>query len=282
MKQEQFKHSPLISVDHIRLLQIDSVSETKIKCSITQCHINDAGSAPGYLALSYCWGSSVLDRTITISDSPFAVTSNLFAALQTINRCFKGNGNVALGDFRWLWIDAISINQQDNGEKSAQVQKMDQIYSKANRVLIWLGEERDESEKIMLMLSYLFWDIGSGKFACRNRTSRESPVPTFDSRSRYRLAQQEHLVQILEKKYNIEGDTIKAIVEVLGMLHDCESHEGQFNLSQGQYSKSLPVREDVFWSHLFRFMTRSWFQRIWTYQEVLVCFNYDSKSTELA
>ena len=42
---------------------------------------------------------------------------------------------------RILWIDAISINQQDFGEKNTQVQMMGEIYAGASRALVWLGED---------------------------------------------------------------------------------------------------------------------------------------------
>ncbi|OCK89500.1 uncharacterized protein K441DRAFT_690019 [Cenococcum geophilum 1.58] len=39
------------------------------------------------------------------------------------------------------WIDAICINQQDVGERNAQVAIMDRIYERAGYVLAWLGDE---------------------------------------------------------------------------------------------------------------------------------------------
>ena len=58
-----------------------------------------------------------------------------------------GNLKVALVRLRYrdaprnLWIDTICINQDDLKERSAQVQLMGEIYKRASRVLIWLGEE---------------------------------------------------------------------------------------------------------------------------------------------
>lgn len=44
-----------------------------------------------------------------------------------------------------LWIDALCINQDDLQERSHQVQMMKQIYSRASSVLVWLGLHRDDS-----------------------------------------------------------------------------------------------------------------------------------------
>ncbi|CAO2655310.1 Nn.00g103740.m01.CDS01 [Neocucurbitaria sp. VM-36] len=40
---------------------------------------------------------------------------------------------------RYLWIDQICINQNDNDEKSQQVNQMGDIYRMSGRTLIWLG-----------------------------------------------------------------------------------------------------------------------------------------------
>jgi hypothetical protein len=44
-----------------------------------------------------------------------------------------------------MWIDAISINQDDIPEKNNQVALMSEIFHKAERVLIWLGNISAES-----------------------------------------------------------------------------------------------------------------------------------------
>jgi hypothetical protein len=47
---------------------------------------------------------------------------------------------------RRLWAGAICINQDDNTEKSIQVRLMSRIYGWARRVLVYLGDEADESD----------------------------------------------------------------------------------------------------------------------------------------
>lgn len=46
---------------------------------------------------------------------------------------------------RTLWIDAICINQANITERGRQVGMMKDIYRSATRVVIWLGDERDDS-----------------------------------------------------------------------------------------------------------------------------------------
>lgn len=46
------------------------------------------------------------------------------------------------GDRR-LWIGALCIDQQDNAEKSHQVNLMKDIYAKAPKAILWLGDYSD-------------------------------------------------------------------------------------------------------------------------------------------
>ena len=50
---------------------------------------------------------------------------------------------------RLLWIDQICINQADKEEKIHQLRIMGDIYSKAQTVLIWLGDSSDQSDVAM-------------------------------------------------------------------------------------------------------------------------------------
>ena len=90
--------------------------------------------APEYEALSYTWGKEGQRIDIQLNNQSFSVSPNLYAALRQFSRGQKG----ALP--RRLWIDAICINQRDNDEKSKQVMQMTEIYTKARRVLLWLGD----------------------------------------------------------------------------------------------------------------------------------------------
>jgi Heterokaryon incompatibility protein (HET) len=63
---------------------------------------------------------------------------NLYSALHQLRRRWTA---------RFLWADAICINQQDPEERTEQVRMMGEIYSKVWRVLIWLGEDDELSSK---------------------------------------------------------------------------------------------------------------------------------------
>jgi hypothetical protein len=51
-----------------------------------------------------------------------------------------------------LWVDAICINQNDIAERSAQIQRMRNIYSLALCSCAWLGPKGDNSDEAIDML----------------------------------------------------------------------------------------------------------------------------------
>ena len=59
----------------------------------------------------------------------------------------------------FIWADAICINQEDDAEKSLEVAQMGKVYENARRVLIWLGDTDEESDRAFR----LFNGFGSTK-----------------------------------------------------------------------------------------------------------------------
>ncbi|KAK0654182.1 heterokaryon incompatibility protein-domain-containing protein [Cercophora samala] len=110
--------------------------------------------APVYEALSYTWGSATETDLILVqhhSDATstrgkLSVTQNLATALRHLRRPLHT---------RTLWIDAICINQQDEAERNKQVHRMTDIYRLANRLVVWLGPEADNSKHALSTLHYL-------------------------------------------------------------------------------------------------------------------------------
>jgi hypothetical protein len=54
-----------------------------------------------------------------------------------------------------LWVDSICIDQSSVEERNIQVALMDRIYSRADKVLIWLGEEDESSDEAMRQIAAL-------------------------------------------------------------------------------------------------------------------------------
>jgi hypothetical protein len=131
----------------IRLVSINPGHPTDLlKCTLSQACVpwgypfqaTPEGPQTKYEALSYVWGDASVTSPILLNGYPFEVTLNLKAALNHLR---------LESSLRVLWVDAISINQRDVEERNQQVQAMTMIYKTAQRVIVWLGESRDGSDR---------------------------------------------------------------------------------------------------------------------------------------
>lgn len=127
----------------VRLLRLLPSSDeiSRIECQLITLPLLGSGSTHPYEALSYVWGPEDNNQLISIDGSKeLLVTANLHVALLHLRHCFLE---------RILWIDAICINQKDNDEKGQQVRSMANIYARASRVIVWLGEAADNSHRAL-------------------------------------------------------------------------------------------------------------------------------------
>ncbi|KAH7064141.1 heterokaryon incompatibility protein-domain-containing protein [Paraphoma chrysanthemicola] len=141
----------------IRLLKVhDEVLQfpdgrTQKKCSLLHCTLHHV---PPYVALSYTWGCPIEDpiymekyrepKQWILADNGeyFRISSkevdgigrNLYEALKILTE----NNHEPV---RLIWIDQLSINQDDLEERASQVSVMDMIYKCCQKVIVWLGEE---------------------------------------------------------------------------------------------------------------------------------------------
>ncbi len=134
---------------HIRLMHLD-VGARNDGLSIQIQENVYLETASVYEALSYTWGTSKQERSISCGSESIAITANVAIALAQLRKPDKP---------RTLWVDQICINQDDVDERNKQVALMGRIYSKARNVIIWLGEEEPDDELafkfVPIFLSYL-------------------------------------------------------------------------------------------------------------------------------
>jgi hypothetical protein len=127
----------------IRLLELAPGSfEDTIRLRIIVTNLQDVGDLT-YEALSYVWGVDIASSEVYIDDIRMEVTLNLDIALRHLRRRWTS---------RVLWIDALSINQQNVQERNKQVRNMGLIYQQATSVLIWLGQVDNNDVHLRAML----------------------------------------------------------------------------------------------------------------------------------
>ncbi|KAG9186354.1 hypothetical protein G6011_02910 [Alternaria panax] len=125
----------------IRLLTVEpGDSEAPLHCNLSETCLDTTPTS--YYALSYCWGANTSPIQITCNSHPLLVTPNLHSVLVEYRRRDTNTS---------LWVDAICINQSNIEERTSQVRMMDQIYSKAECVVVWLGEA-EATDKMALEL----------------------------------------------------------------------------------------------------------------------------------
>lgn len=118
-----YSNAPLKNSERcIRLVEIlDNGLNTSISCRF---HCHPISSCPPYTALSYTWVLPGAFREIHLEGEPFFVRENLGHFLEQ-ERAQKR--------WKYLWIDAICIDQSKTRERNNQVGMMRDIYTKVSR-----------------------------------------------------------------------------------------------------------------------------------------------------
>lgn len=140
------EHVPLDqSTRQIRLLRfVDSDADTApIRCRLDAYNLDHC---PPFVALSYTWGDVYPTRDMILNGEVFPLRQNLHSALSVLREDTLKQGSCSDDLF---WIDAICINQQDDTERSHQVNMMGTIYSEARFVLVWLGPGGVDSDRAL-------------------------------------------------------------------------------------------------------------------------------------
>jgi hypothetical protein len=135
-------YSPIRESD-IRLFTIQPKNQDTVLPQILTLHLDTfpGPNYPPYVALSYEWGYETDgQQVVSINSRALPIRKNLHEFLLHL-RNLSGASDLSQnnGDDPVLfWADAISINQTDEVEKGEQVQRMDDIYESAARVLAWV------------------------------------------------------------------------------------------------------------------------------------------------
>lgn len=146
----EYIYRPISQPNGIRLLRLlpskDELGDIRCELFESALRSSDKHLRP-FEAVSYCWGSNDKTKSIRVTDQDhdqeLKVTENLHAAL------------VRLRDediVRILWVDAICIDQSNKEEKGHQIKQMAELYAKAGRVIVWLGESENGSDKALMAI----------------------------------------------------------------------------------------------------------------------------------
>lgn len=198
-------------------------------------------SALAYEALSYCWGTGGMDAAIDCSRGSIKITKTLERALRVLRLEDKT---------RRLWIDQICINQDDIKERSSQVRLMYEIYSLAQRTVIWLGDDEKEQGPVVRMLFRDFQAMGA------------------DSRN--------YGLNVTARPAAISKNDLWNLVLNKGLEMDEEDQRMTINKNNPWFPTDdvldqckLPRRSSKAWPAFDALLRSHYFTRVWTLQEVL-------------
>ena len=155
--------------NHVRLVRISESAKGLVLC---ETRVFSLPKVPGYIAISYAWGPPVAEHAIVLDGRRHLVPTNLWHFLMTwpghynffrsrrasseprqdssaLNPRSHGKSSSArrphwMPRYSWLWIDALSIDQNDMQERNHQVKIMSRIFGGAAEVVVWLGLARTE------------------------------------------------------------------------------------------------------------------------------------------
>jgi hypothetical protein len=130
-----YNYRPLNAEIHeVRLLQIQKSSDESAPITLTLEHVS-LKDGLYFNALSYTWGDETPTTQISICDDTslghVSVRRNLHELLKEARRSSEDWSS------EWIWIDQISINQTDLGERGQQVGQMQLLYTVARATLVW-------------------------------------------------------------------------------------------------------------------------------------------------
>lgn len=164
---DTFEYEPFTDVaGQIRLLRFDRVDEPGTRLSIT-LETFEISTSPSFTALSYVAGSSSQDETIECNGKQASITKNANTALCTLRSWLRTYRDEYLR-VSWIWIDAISVNQADPAEKSAQIRLMKDIFGLAEQVVVYFGapQQSDPNDAfIAIARSFGAFPVSDGKLA---------------------------------------------------------------------------------------------------------------------
>jgi len=146
-------HYQPLEAGYIRLLVLHPRSKNtaqpeQITCDLLPIPLSKAMGYK-YEALSYAWGTQDRDQDVKIKSQAnrvIAVTPSLHAALERLH---------SSDEQRLLWIDQLCINQENLTEREDQVARMRDIYRKAKRAVVWLGEHEGDTDLLRDMYDQL-------------------------------------------------------------------------------------------------------------------------------
>lgn len=202
----------------------------------------DLRQHPPFLALSYVWGKNGCTGHEVVLPSQgctINITENCYEALKHIHK--------RLGRLT-IWVDSICIDQDNFEERQSQISLMQDIYSQADSVYVWLGPGNKDSDKAM------------GYLKRRAKLGRRMPLTLLATSHPAEKAYQQHIYKVQSWK-DVGGMYSVSVFRIPHTNKQCLLARLAWLFSE---------RDNV---NLDEILDREWIHRSWTFQEFLLARN---------
>ncbi|KAE8441123.1 hypothetical protein EG329_005835 [Mollisiaceae sp. DMI_Dod_QoI] len=148
---QDYEFYPLPDTNHIRLLYLepDTVTQT-LSYTLKPADLSSKPE-PAY---NYITHAGDRKKEIKCDGKTICITENLESALSQLKEDMASIDESSQKRTP-MWIDAICIHQESDDERSLQVAKMDEIYRRAQKVIVWLGPEHNRTLAAIDVLAQL-------------------------------------------------------------------------------------------------------------------------------
>ncbi|KAG0651080.1 Heterokaryon incompatibility protein [Hyphodiscus hymeniophilus] len=197
----------------------------------TRLEIVNLRKPSSYEALSYSWDGQIPQINISCNSRKFLVTQNVYNSMRMLRARDRPTA---------LWIDQVCINQEILQERQSQVSLMGEIYSLAEKVVVWLGHADNNTEKAWKLLRRFL-----------------SIKVSDDNRSKLRA-------------YGIAEGTVAAELPVATTPDGKSADNLESPMSLPQEMIGLPAVDSAEFLPVIELFSRSWFLRSWTFQEIVI------------
>lgn len=169
----EYRYDPLEAdtkrIRLLRLIQDDGPESNPTPKFDLESFSLDSDTIPRFYAISYFWGDPKATAIVRVGGKQLQVPKNTEAALRAL-LCHDTSLRADMKSDATevpppcAWIDAVCINQLDASERAKQVTLMGTIYSRADEVLIWLGDTDDRAAEAAVRQVHALFQTCMGRF----------------------------------------------------------------------------------------------------------------------
>jgi hypothetical protein len=136
---------------------------------------------------------------------------------------------------RYLWIDAICLNQADDAEKATQIPLMGEIYGQARKVRIWLGAEIEDPLQVFAFLRAIVGLNTTGEELVQRVQEIADRVFTDSS------------LKLLRRFLCLPWFSRRWVLQEAALARDARVHLGNYTIPWGWLASAADILETATW-----------------------------------